>query len=73
MILLHAINDDILIPHLSYSGVYQYEPKNEISTKRSYFWGWNETKKTDKTVVYVPPSIFGFLNKAATFLKVGWV
>ena len=32
--LLHGINDNIQISHPSYSGVYQYEAKNESSTKR---------------------------------------
>ena len=31
---LHGINDDILIYHPSYLGVYQDEAKNESSTKR---------------------------------------
>ena len=37
--IIHGINDDILIPHLSYSSVYQDETKNESSTKRLCFWG----------------------------------
>ena len=37
--LLHGINDNILIYHLSYSGAYQYKAKNESSTKREIFFG----------------------------------
>ena len=33
IMLLRGINDNILIPHLYYLGVYQYEEKNDISTK----------------------------------------
>ena len=32
--LLHSINDNIIIYHPSYSVVYQNEAKNDISTKR---------------------------------------
>ena len=32
--LLRGINDNILISQPSYSGVYQYEAKNESSTKK---------------------------------------
>ena len=31
---LHGINDNVLFYHPYYSGVYQYEAKNESSTKR---------------------------------------
>ena len=34
MIIIHGINDNILISHPSNSCVYQDEAKNEISTKR---------------------------------------
>ena len=34
MMLLHGINDNILISHPYYSGVYKAEAKNDISTKR---------------------------------------
>ena len=33
MIIFRGINDDILIPHPYYSGVYQDEEKNESSKK----------------------------------------
>ena len=32
--LLNGINDHILVSFSSYSGLYQYEAKNESSTKR---------------------------------------
>ena len=54
--LLHVINDNILISHLPYSGVYQYEAKNESSTKRLYFGLEPDQKNTDKPVVHVSPS-----------------
>ena len=34
IMILHNINNNIPIPHLSYPGVYQDESKNENSTKR---------------------------------------
>ena len=34
MMIINDINDNILISHPSYWGLYQYEAKNEISTKR---------------------------------------
>ena len=33
MMVLNGINDHIIIPDLSYSGMYQDEAKNESSTK----------------------------------------
>ena len=39
-----GINDIILISHLSYSGYFQDEAKNESSTRRCLFLGWNQTK-----------------------------
>ena len=47
--ILHGINDNVLISHSSYSGIYQYVAKNESSTKRETFaWGWNQTKTPTK-------------------------
>ena len=49
---LHGINDNILIPHLFYSGVYQYEAKKRNLYKdKNIVLGLKQTKKTDKTVV----------------------
>ena len=39
MMIICGINYNILIPHLSYSGVYQDEEKNESSKKRQMFLG----------------------------------
>ena len=39
-----GINDSILISHPSYSGYFQDEAKNESSTRRCLFLGWNQTK-----------------------------
>ena len=51
--LIHGINDNIIIPHPSYLGVFQDEAKNESSNKISMFLGgWNKTKKTDKREVH---------------------
>ena len=46
--LFHGINDNILISHLSYLGVYQDEAKNDISTKISICLGLelNQTNLT---------------------------
>ena len=49
---LHGINDNILIPHLFYSGAYQYEAKKRNLYKdKNIVLGLKQTKKTDKTVV----------------------
>ena len=62
--LLHGINDNILTFRPSYFGVYQDEAKNEISTKKRYFWGvrTKPNNNNDKTVVHVSPSIFVLLS-----------
>ena len=53
MILLHGINDNILIPHLYYLGVYQDEEKNERLKKDKYVLGvGTKPLKTDKIVVH---------------------
>ena len=39
MMIINGINDNILIRHPSYLGVYQYEAKNEISKRDKCFWG----------------------------------
>ena len=57
--LLHGMNDNILIPHLSYLGVYQDKAKKWELYKEIniHILGWNQEEKTDKTVVHVSPSI----------------
>ena len=56
---LHGINDNILVPNLSYLGVYQYEAKNERSTK-IYIYFWVETKQNNLT------------KGPCTFLRLHW-
>ena len=46
MLLLHGINDNILIPKLSYLGVYQDEEKMKAPQRDKYtFWGLEPNKK----------------------------
>ena len=61
--LIHGINDNILIPKLSYFGAYQDGLKMR-DIQRDHFWGGvgNKPKKTDKTVVHISPSTLRFLN-----------
>ena len=54
MVLLHGINDNIMIPHPSYSGVYQDKAKKTRSLQRDeYSFGSETNKKTDKRAVHV--------------------
>ena len=48
MVLLHVINDNIIILRPYYWGVYQDESKMRVLMRDKYFLGRNETKKTDK-------------------------
>ena len=50
MILLHDVNNNILISRLSYSGVYQYEAKNEtLPRDKEFSWvGTNPPPKLKK-------------------------
>ena len=45
MILIHGINDNILIPRLSYLGVYQYEEKRDLFKEISNVFGLEPNKK----------------------------
>ena len=51
--LLHGINDNIVVYHLSYTGVYQDEAKMRALQRDKYFLVWNQTQKHYKTVVHV--------------------
>ena len=56
--LLHGINDNILIPNLSYLGVYQDEEKRAIQRDKYCFWvGIKPQKMTIlgiKIYIYIP-------------------
>ena len=53
MVLLPGINDNIIFPHPSYSGVYHDEAKKiDIYKVINTFFG-SEPKKTDKMVVHI--------------------
>ena len=73
--LIHGINDNIRIPHLSYLGVYQYEFNMRALQKDKYlFWVGTKPQKTDKTVVHISTSALGILKKIPTaFLNGRWV
>ena len=45
MVLLYGINDNIIIPHPSYLGVYQYEKKIITLTRYKYIFGSEKRKK----------------------------
>ena len=62
MVLLRDINDNIIIPHLYYSSVYQYEAKMRALTRDKYFLGRNQNKRNDKREVHISLSTFGFLS-----------
>ena len=55
MMLIQGINDNILIPHLSYLGVFQDEAKKlHLYKEINVFWGLEPNpQKTDKTGVHV--------------------
>ena len=58
--LLHGINDNILIPNLYYLGVYQDEAKIlELYKEINIFWVGIKQTKTDKTAVHVSPTTLG--------------
>ena len=73
--LLHGINDNTTIPHLSYSGVYQYEArKKELHKEIIVFWGWNQSQKTDKNAMHVSLSKLEIKEiQPTTFFNVCWV
>ena len=43
--LLYGINNNILISHLSYLGLYHNEPKMRALQRDKYFFGWEPSKK----------------------------
>ena len=45
MVLLHGINDNIIIPHPSYSGVYQDEEKMRSLIRDKYVFGIEPNQK----------------------------
>ena len=52
--LLHGINYNILIPHLSYSGLYQDEAeKLDIYKEINIFFGLESNPKNEKMVVQI--------------------
>ena len=55
--LIRGINYNILIYRPSYFGVYQDEAKSWRFTKDDFGGGWDQTKKTDKTVVHITRAI----------------
>ena len=56
--LLHGINDDILISNPSYSGVYQYETeKLELYKEINIYFRLEPSKKTAETVVQITHAI----------------
>ena len=57
IMILCYINNNTLIYHPSYSSVYQYEPKKWELYQDTFFFGWNQTKKTSETSVNVTHSI----------------
>ena len=62
--LLRDINDNILIYHLSYSGVYQDKAKNNSSTKRSFLLlGWNQIKETIRYEVHITHATMKYEKK----------
>ena len=72
--LLHYMNDNILISHPSYLGVYQYEAKNESFTKISIFGvGTKSPEKTGETSVQVTVAIIIIWKAIHWILKGGWV
>ena len=74
IMLLHGKNDNIIIPMLSYLGVYQYEAKKwEIYKDIILFLGWNQTKKTDKKVVHVSPTSLVIKKNPTAQLNGCWV
>ena len=64
--LLHNINNNILISHPYYLGVYQYESKNESSTNRLMLLYFNQIKKNAEIAVHITHSI---LNRWKNILR----
>ena len=72
--MLHNINNNILISYPYFLGVYQdkYE-KLELYQEIQIFLGWNQNKTPEETVVHVSNSIIIIGKKLSmTFLKGGW-
>ena len=67
MVILHGINDNVIIPHLSYFGVYQNEEMLLYLYKEiNNVLGLEPNQKTDIILVHVSPSKFGIhLNSRA--------
>ena len=62
--ILHGIKDNIPITHPSYYCVYQDKAKQwELYKEINTVLGWNQTKKTDKTVVHVSTSTLVIFSK----------
>ena len=59
--LLHGINNNILIPHMYYLGLYQDEAKMIFLQIYKYiFWVWYQIQKNEKMVVHVSLSTLRF-------------
>ena len=59
IVLLHGINDNIIIPHPYYSGVYEYKAKMRSLQRDKCFFGLEPNKKNFKMVLRVSPSTLG--------------
>ena len=60
MILLHGINNNILITHIYYLGVYRdYAKMRALQMQKYKFWVETKPGKNWKTVVHVYPSTLG--------------
>ena len=55
--IIHGINDNVLIPYRSYPGVYQ-DGATMWDLYQESFLVSNQTKKYDETVVHGYPSMF---------------
>ena len=74
--LLHNINNNILIYHPSYPDLYQDEAKKRELQKEIniYFWVGTKPKKTYNTVVHLTHAIINIKKQQPTkVLKEGWV
>ena len=72
-----GINDNILVPHLSYLGLYQDKAKTREVYKGTILGGgWNQNpQKYDKIVVQISPSTLVILKyiQTTTFFNGFWV
>ena len=55
MMLLHGLNENIIITHLSYSGMCQYEAKMRALQRYEYFWVVTPPPPHDQTVLHMSP------------------